>query len=602
MNGIDISIWAGGSAGGGSNMALLVAASDAPAVYKAAANYVCDGSADDVQINAAILALHPLAASLGGVVLLSPGKFYIKDPINMKGGMRLQGSGMKATLLSLEAGLPRDMIQFTTPYSVVGTATSGSTTTLLDSTKSWTTDAWKGKSVRVKSGYGTGLRGTVVSNSASGLTVTSWTAPLRTGETAPNSTSQYVLGEASDLFQSYNLFTTAGAYLSSPAITGSITASGTVTLTDSAKNWTVNQFNGQVSVEILTCTGVPTAVGQIRRIMSNTADTLTLSDEWQYPPDTSATYVIRGHGIACYGMGSYDVDITDVWTSYHSGHGVYIENTWGHTGKFISEYNGGDGVRCEVNPADAFALAPMEGPKYVNCKFVRNAGSGYRSGKYVYSAQLSNVEAGAGDAGHAGIWVRGGNGHLLTSCKIASHGNQTVVEAAARAGIKFGDTTDSSVAVTSSVINGCYFRSTSSGMLPYAIDMSGSSNATIGCAFYVKSTDRAYYDRDGRNTIESCVYGDNKTLTKTAGTITKQSTDTSTITFNPGLGTPVPSSCVVVVNAIPANDAARAGGPWSVVSSAYNAVVLKSTGTLAGSTDFTFHVTCEFQDRSKVPA
>jgi hypothetical protein len=52
---------------------LVVAASNAPAVTKAAADYVCDGTADEAEINSAIDAL----GTVGGTVLLSEGTFTV---------------------------------------------------------------------------------------------------------------------------------------------------------------------------------------------------------------------------------------------------------------------------------------------------------------------------------------------------------------------------------------------------------------------------------------------------------------------------------------------------------------------------------------------
>jgi hypothetical protein len=66
-----------------------------------------------------------------------------------------------------------------------GTATSGSTTTLTDSTKDWIPDQFIGGSVRIVSGTGAGQEAAITDNSATQLTA-SFT-------TAPDNTSRYVI-------------------------------------------------------------------------------------------------------------------------------------------------------------------------------------------------------------------------------------------------------------------------------------------------------------------------------------------------------------------------------------------------------------------------
>lgn len=83
-------------------MYLTVASADAPADFKAGADYVCDGTADQVQINAALLraaplssrnALMPAQAQQVGKVLLSGGRFNCSAPIVARTGVHLSGSG-----------------------------------------------------------------------------------------------------------------------------------------------------------------------------------------------------------------------------------------------------------------------------------------------------------------------------------------------------------------------------------------------------------------------------------------------------------------------------------------------------------------------------
>ena len=68
-----------------------------------------------------------------------------------------------------------------------GIATAGSSTTITDSTKSWTTDRWRNYVVRIVAGTGTGQYRPIASNTATALTVVgSWA-------TTPDSTSVYTI-------------------------------------------------------------------------------------------------------------------------------------------------------------------------------------------------------------------------------------------------------------------------------------------------------------------------------------------------------------------------------------------------------------------------
>jgi hypothetical protein len=82
----------------------LVAASNAPAEVQAKAQYVCDGVADNVQIQAAIDAAK---ADGGGIVQLSGGQFNLAAALNISGNtdeddadsITLRGVGQQATIL-----------------------------------------------------------------------------------------------------------------------------------------------------------------------------------------------------------------------------------------------------------------------------------------------------------------------------------------------------------------------------------------------------------------------------------------------------------------------------------------------------------------------
>jgi hypothetical protein len=82
----------------------VVAASDATATAKAQADYVCDGTADEVQINAAINLLIDNTTTIGGgSIHLTEGTFYIAAPITFSKTYRdflvnFSGSGTRTEL------------------------------------------------------------------------------------------------------------------------------------------------------------------------------------------------------------------------------------------------------------------------------------------------------------------------------------------------------------------------------------------------------------------------------------------------------------------------------------------------------------------------
>lgn len=80
---------------------IFVASVDCDGIKKGIADYICDGVADQVQIQAAIdgLAAYPN----GGSVVLSAGNFYISAPIKLRNFLKISGQSVGATRLQLTA-------------------------------------------------------------------------------------------------------------------------------------------------------------------------------------------------------------------------------------------------------------------------------------------------------------------------------------------------------------------------------------------------------------------------------------------------------------------------------------------------------------------
>lgn len=139
-----------------------------------------------------------------------------------------------------------------------GWATSGTATTLVDSTKNWNNGQWTNCRVRVMSGTGVGNESVITGNSATSLTVASW------ANATPDATSKY------EIMDSFGVVTTSGA---------------STTITDANKNWTTNILAGK-RFRVLAGTGI----GNDILVSSNTATVITLASS--ITTDTTTMYVI----------------------------------------------------------------------------------------------------------------------------------------------------------------------------------------------------------------------------------------------------------------------------------------------------------------------
>ena len=147
-----------------------------------------------------------------------------------------------------------------------GTASSGSTTTLVDNTlgtdrAAWSTNEWQNYWLYIYSGTAAGQMKQIASNTTNTLT---WSGAA----TAPDATSRYfIIG-----FDA-----------------GTATAGSSNTITDSTKSWTVNAWRNY-AVRIMAGTGA----GQVLPIASNTATAITIIGSWSTTPDTTSVYTIQG--------------------------------------------------------------------------------------------------------------------------------------------------------------------------------------------------------------------------------------------------------------------------------------------------------------------
>ncbi len=75
-------------------------------------------------------------------------------------------------------------------------------------------------------------------------------------------------------------------------VTGTATAGGASTLTDSGKSWSTNAYAASGSAGWMVAITGGTGVNQIRSILSNTSTALTVLYPWDTTPDTTSTYAI----------------------------------------------------------------------------------------------------------------------------------------------------------------------------------------------------------------------------------------------------------------------------------------------------------------------
>jgi len=223
------------------------------------------------------------------------------------------------------------------PANDTGTASGGTTTTLVDSARgvsrtAWTENQWKGSYVRINNNGGANDNVTrrVLSNTTDTLTLSS---------AFPEAVA------ASDTYYVY--------------VGGTATAGTTTTITDTAQSWTSNQWAGfYVKVAI-------SGETYSRKILSNTATVLTIvaGDPFPEAVAVSAPYSIdniiwKGAGLYGNMLGSNDIPVS-VGTDNNNnvtvtGHGGST-NTNILTIKYSSSGYDGKYVEMQSDGADSFA-------------------------------------------------------------------------------------------------------------------------------------------------------------------------------------------------------------------------------------------------------
>ena len=144
-----------------------------------------------------------------------------------------------------------------------GWATGGSNTSLVDSTKKWVDRCWVGYSLRIVLGTGAGSEIAITGSTDNTLSFASQSF-------VPDATSKYII------MDSFGLMT-------------NVTNVTNATITDSTKNWTVNQWAGR-RLRVTSGTGAGAEIA----ITSNTNNIITCTGVFATAPDTTSTYQIYG--------------------------------------------------------------------------------------------------------------------------------------------------------------------------------------------------------------------------------------------------------------------------------------------------------------------
>lgn len=246
----------------------------------------------DVAVPTAVLNTHTFRLTTGSFFLMSAGTTAAGSWKRFDNGTYAWQASLVTTNLPATWATDGKAVSTAKVPNILynGTASSGSTTTLVKTSAGWTTDQYKNNYVLILDGTGEGQFVKITSNTTDTLTFATIT-------TAPDATSVFQITESKPAY----------AIVSAPDVFSA------TTLGKTGKAWTVNQWTN-FQVRIISGTGI----GQIRTIASNTATTLTVAT-WTTTPDATSVFVIESNEDFIYLAGNAAV------TMYHYS---ISANTW----------------------------------------------------------------------------------------------------------------------------------------------------------------------------------------------------------------------------------------------------------------------------------
>jgi hypothetical protein len=200
-----------------------------------------------------------------------------------------------------------DFVSFAT-----GTATSGTATTIVNTAKTWATNQWTNYQIRITSGTGAGQIRTISSNTATTITVPTWT-------TTPDNTSQYSIEGNDDYLYLYgNLTTSTYRYSISSNSWSTMATRGGNASSGLGGNWISKSNDTTWANENIIIDG--------RRIYSYRGNSTTTLDYYDIPSNTWTNDITYSTKTETIGQGSKHVtvdnfiytlkDVTGRWLRY----------------------------------------------------------------------------------------------------------------------------------------------------------------------------------------------------------------------------------------------------------------------------------------------
>jgi hypothetical protein len=203
--------------------------------------------------------------------------------------------GTSRYIITEAEAIGRDLQFPIATQNAAGAATGGSTTTLIDSSRTWVPGSWTNNRVRIVAGTGLGAEIAITANTETTLTYATQTF-------TPDSTTRYQI----------------------MATFGIATSGSSTTIVDTTKNWKVNQWAGK-RVRV---TGGTNQANELT-VTSNTSNTLTVGTTTTM--DASTQYTILGLAPRGPGMG--------LVFAYGNSNGRYLWNFRGASTNSFDRYD-----------------------------------------------------------------------------------------------------------------------------------------------------------------------------------------------------------------------------------------------------------------------
>jgi len=464
------------TAGGGLNE-IYVAASDCPNAVKYGAQYICDGINDEEEIQSAIDLLTQSGGSVfrGGVVKLSAGSFYVSSPITLKDRVSISGSGEGSTLVKSFNSHVRapDIFRFVSSYAAFGTASSGTTTTLTDNTKSWTVNSLVGKILSFTHGAGVGQHAIIASNTSNTIVFEEQSVP-------PDITTEYVVSPSGASVLSTGISNIDISFdVSVYPYSHNVVSATYDTITQSHYSWKANSLENY-SCFIMSGNGA----GQVRRIQSNTNNTVYLWEPWDIIPDSTSVFVIGGNAISFYGGRYNEIVFENLFITSPPSNGIYIETGGTIDIERVRTLSGPYGACIKINapPWCETGLVSVVSPCVINsCKLYTARYGSLWIGKNVNNIKVTNSDIMGTNQHSSGVRISGGNHVVIDSNKFSSSNTSGIVVS----GLVLSSTSTSLTAQS---------VSWSSSFNNYVVNITGGTGANQRRRILYNNSDTIYID------------------------------------------------------------------------------------------------------------